>query len=609
MSTNAVIYARFSSDKQREESIDGQIRECKAFAQANQLNVIAIYIDRAMSARTDHRPDFLRMIKDSRSGSFDYVLVYQLDRFSRSRYDSAIYKHELKKNGVKVLSAKENITDSPTGIMLEAMLEGYAEYYSAELSQKVRRGMTENLLEHKWNGSPVPLGYALDADHRLVIDPDMAPHVKTLFDMFLAGKSYAELARYLDEKHIRTVTGRKYTGPTVHNLMSRQLYTGTYTWGGQVIEDFCPAIISKSDFARAALRMTNRKRTAKDGIPMSVRRSPEYALTGIIYCGECGRTMTGYSGRGQNGDRYYYYRCNSNNNRCRQTEKIKCKNHPIRRNRLEDLVLQTTVNILSDKEAVAAIAEQVSRIKLENPYASELSNIKSQLADLKKRHDNSVKAIEAGVMSQAIMDNVCKYEAEIDNLKARQEKIKLATPSLQIDPVAVEYFLKSLLLNKKQHDKYRLDLFEAFIHRVVVYHDKVEIQYNYLPGHKLENPITTPLPGCSNLNKVVGLFVIQISQQEFFTGSCQGRDRSVRSGNDGLTTEIHDAFLTGTVDHDGIETVLESRDPNFPLEYIQRFCRFIGHSRNDQIRPFQRQRPEAFRIMTVKADDKADIAG
>lgn len=113
--------------------------------------------------------------------------------------------------------------------------------------------------------------------------------------------------------------------------------------------------------------MANRKRTAKDGIPMSVRRSPEYALTGIIYCGECGRTMTGYSGRGQNGDRYYYYRCNSNNNRCRQTEKIKCKNHPIRRNRLEDLVLQTTVNILSDKEAVAAIAEQVSRIKLETP--------------------------------------------------------------------------------------------------------------------------------------------------------------------------------------------------------------------------------------------------
>lgn len=516
MSTNAVIYARFSSDKQREESIDGQIRECKAFAQANQLKVVAIYVDRAMSARTDHRPDFLRMISDSRSGAFNYVIVYQLDRFSRSRYDSAIYKHELKKNGVKVLSAKENITDSPTGIMLEAMLEGYAEYYSAELSQKVRRGMTENLLEHKWNGSPVPLGYALDANHRLVIDPDMAPHVKALFEMFLAGKSYAELARYLDEKHIRTVTGRKYTGPTVHNLMSRQLYTGTYTWGGQVIEDFCPAIISKSDFSRAALRMANRKRTAKDGIPMSARRSPEYALTGIIYCGECGRTMTGYSGRGQNGDRYYYYRCNSNNNRCRQTEKIKCKNHPIRRNRLEDLVLQTTVNILSDKEAVAAIAEQVSRIKLETPYASELSNIKSRLADLKKRHDNSVKAIEAGVMSQAIMDNVCKYEAEIDNLKARQEKIKLATPSLQIDPVAVEYFLKSLLLNKKQHDKYRLDLFEAFIHRVVVYHDKVEIQYNYLPGHKLENPITTPLPGCSNLNKVVVRNVIN-SKPIYFT--------------------------------------------------------------------------------------------
>lgn len=120
----AVIYARFSSDKQREESIDGQIRECTKFAEDQGLEVIGTYIDRAMSARSDNRPDFLRMIADSARGQFQYVIVYQLDRFSRSRYDSAVYKNKLKKNGVRVLSAKERIGDDPTSIILESMLEG-----------------------------------------------------------------------------------------------------------------------------------------------------------------------------------------------------------------------------------------------------------------------------------------------------------------------------------------------------------------------------------------------------------------------------------------------------------------------------------------------------
>lgn len=145
MTKNAVIYARYSSDRQREESIEGQIRECKAFASTNGYEIIGIYTDRALSARTDQRPDFLRMIADSDRHIFQFVIVYSLDRFSRSRYDSAIYKNRLKKNGVRVLSAKENIRDDPTGVILESLLEGYAEYYSLELAQKVKRGMIDNL--------------------------------------------------------------------------------------------------------------------------------------------------------------------------------------------------------------------------------------------------------------------------------------------------------------------------------------------------------------------------------------------------------------------------------------------------------------------------------
>ena len=131
---NGVIYARYSSDNQREESIEGQIRECMEFAERQGITVIGNYIDRALSAKTDDRPDFQRMIKDSTKQLFDVVIVWKLDRFSRNRYDSAYYKMLLKKSGVKVISAKENISDRPEGILLESMLEGYAEFYSAELS-------------------------------------------------------------------------------------------------------------------------------------------------------------------------------------------------------------------------------------------------------------------------------------------------------------------------------------------------------------------------------------------------------------------------------------------------------------------------------------------
>lgn len=159
---NAVIYARYSSDNQREESIDGQIRECKEFAEKNDIRIIDTYIDRALSAKTDNRPSFQQMIKDRSKGLFDVIIVWKLDRFARNRYDSAHYKNILKKNGVKVIYATEAISSGAEGILLESMLEGYAEYYFAELAEKINRGLTENALKCKYNGGSVALGYVID---------------------------------------------------------------------------------------------------------------------------------------------------------------------------------------------------------------------------------------------------------------------------------------------------------------------------------------------------------------------------------------------------------------------------------------------------------------
>ena len=138
---NVVIYARYSSDRQTEQSIEGQLKECYEYARRNGYTIVGEYIDRAISGTTDHRPEFLRMIADGDKKLFQAVLVYQLDRFARNRYDSATYKAKLKKNGIRVLSARENISDDASGVLMEAVLEGMAEYYSVELSQKIRRGM------------------------------------------------------------------------------------------------------------------------------------------------------------------------------------------------------------------------------------------------------------------------------------------------------------------------------------------------------------------------------------------------------------------------------------------------------------------------------------
>ena len=176
----AVIYARYSSDGQREESIEGQLRECKEYAERHNMTVVLTYVDRATSAKTDNRPEFQKMIADSARKQFDIVLVWKLDRFARNRTDSATYRAVLKRNGVKVVSAKENISEGPEGIILESLLEGIAEYYSAELSVKIQRGQKENALKCKANGSP-PLGYKVNSERYYEIDPLAAPIVLESF--------------------------------------------------------------------------------------------------------------------------------------------------------------------------------------------------------------------------------------------------------------------------------------------------------------------------------------------------------------------------------------------------------------------------------------------
>lgn len=224
MTKTGVIYARYSSDSQSEQSIEGQLRVCNEYAKNNDILILDTYIDRAMTGTNDNRPDFQRMIKDSSKKEWDFVIVYKLDRFSRNKYEATIHKNTLKNNGVKVLSAMENIPYSPEGIILESLLEGMNQYYSAELAQKVSRGMRETRLKGYFQGGPLPYGYKLNG-RKVVIDETTAEIVKLIYEQYSLGKTVKEIISNL------TATNILYKNkPFVANMVIRNVKKRKILW-------------------------------------------------------------------------------------------------------------------------------------------------------------------------------------------------------------------------------------------------------------------------------------------------------------------------------------------------------------------------------------------
>ena len=203
----AAIYARYSSDNQRDESIDAQVRAINEYANKSEITVVSIYIDEARSATSDNRPNFLKMMKDSEMRLFDLVLVHKLDRFSRNRYDSAFYKNLLKTNGVRVVSVLEQLDDSPESIILESVLEGMSEYFSKNLSREVMKGMKETALQCRHTGGIPPLGYDVNPDKTFSINTFEAKAVQLIFGMYAAGDGYSKIIDELNRLGYRTKRG------------------------------------------------------------------------------------------------------------------------------------------------------------------------------------------------------------------------------------------------------------------------------------------------------------------------------------------------------------------------------------------------------------------
>ena len=466
---DVVIYARYSSDRQTEQSIEGQLKECYAYAKRNNYAVVSEYIDRAISGTTDHRPEFLRMIADSDKKCFQAILVYQLDRFARNRCDSAIYKSKLKKNGIRVLSVRENISDDASGVLMEALLEGMAEYYSVELSQKIRRGMDINAEKCLCTGGNVALGFYVDSEKHFQINPSTAPVVQKIFEMYVGGKTMAEIIRYLNAQHIKTSYGNEFNKNSINRILRNKRYIGVYTYRGTEIPNGLPRIIS-DDLFYEAQDMINKKKKA----PARAKAHESYILSTKLFCGYCKSAMTGVSGKGKVGKKYFYYQCVTNR------KDKSCKKKTVNKSYIEDLVITETRKLLT-RDNIDKIASEVVRLCEQERNTENLKRLKKLLKENERATENLLKALESGQLIDILAERISQKKKEHDDLERQifMEKTQNTVPTVN----EIHFFLNQFRKGDINDAKYRQALVDTFVNKIYLYDDKMTVLYNTQDSH------------------------------------------------------------------------------------------------------------------------------
>lgn len=412
---NGVIYARYSSDNQREESIEGQLRECKEFANRNDITIVDTYIDRAFSAKTDNRPSFQKMIRDSAKNQFDVIIVWKLDRFARNRYDSAHYKAQLRKNGVKVVSATEAISEGAEGIILESVLEGMAEYYSAELAEKVIRGQTENAMKCKFNGGPVTFGYYIDNEQHFQIDEETAPYITQIYNAYDSGMIMKEIADDLNNKGVSNSRGGRFTINIISKILSNRRYIGEYRFRDIVVPDGIPAIVDKDLFDRVQASLEKNKHASA-----KYKADDEYILTTKLYCGKCKSFMVGESGTNHQGLTYRYYKCID------AKRKRGCDKKAVKKEYIEDSILNVVVSALTNEDYIKQLIDAL--LEFQESENTDLKLLQQRLSKTNKKIDNMLNAIEQGIITDSTKQRLQELESKKKDIEVQIAQEEISKP-------------------------------------------------------------------------------------------------------------------------------------------------------------------------------------
>ena len=465
----ALINARYSCERQTEQSIEGQLHVCKDYAARNDIVIVDTYIDRAMTGTNDNRKEFQRLLKDSNKRAWDFVLVYKLDRFSRNKYESAIHKKTLRDNGIKLISATENIPETPEGIILESLLEGMAEYYSAELSQKVKRGLNESRQKGTFQGGYTPFGYKI-VDKKIIIHEEEASVVRYIYEQYAAGVFVKDIKAVLDERGVKN-KGRPLSRTAIYFILKSEKYAGIYNFKGEVFYNMFPRIVPEEIFriVRSKIEENHYGKHDSDAV---------YLLKNLIKCGNCGKPIASESGTGNNGQVKRYYKCSG------RKHENSCNKSMIRKEILEDLVVDITIKAFTKGTDLNILAERLLK-KLNDQISDQsiLNLLEAERNELQKSLNNMLDAVEKGIITSSTKQRIEELENKLEDIDTKVLLEKSRTKVL-LTPKEVVSYIKTAL---KKEPKI---LIKMLIREIILYDDHIEIYYKHTDRQNPDEPKT-----------------------------------------------------------------------------------------------------------------------
>ena len=499
---NAVIYARYSSAGQRETSIEGQLSVCRDYALKLGYTVIKEYIDRARTGTNDKRPAFQRMIDDSEKNQFQYIIVYMLDRFARNKYDSVVYKYELQKNDVKVLSAMEQITDTDEGRLVEGLLEIMAESYSRKLSVRVKDAFKVSLNNATTLGGYTLLGYKA-VDKKYDIDEEKAEIVRFVFSEYANGRSIKEIVNALNAKGLKNNYNKRFLNNSFQHILNNPKYIGKHYIHGELYTNRYPAIIDEATFQKVQERLEKNKRTGG-----SKTAKAEYLLSGKSRCGICDNTMIGIHGTSKTKAKYYYYACSARYN------KKKCTKKHENKEQLEHYVVKGVKNILN-KTNIELLADAVLNSYKKDITLSKIETLINNIKNIDRKLDNIVDLLiehsNNSSMSKKLNTKATDLENQKEIYQKEINKLKLAINIPHERKDIIDY-LTAFIEGDINDINYQRRIIDSLINIVFVYEDKLVVYINLLNDNVMDLSISSsasalPLPIAMKLEHQAYLFI------------------------------------------------------------------------------------------------------
>ena len=425
----AVIYARYSSDMQREESIDAQVRACTYYARQYQYEIVHVYADRAQSGkRTKNREQFLQMIADASDGGFEVILVHKLNRFGRNTLEVLEYKNSLEDMGIELISVTERLESTPEGKLMLIIIAGMNEFYSDNLSQEVMKGLKENAYQCKFTGGVPALGYKVDPESKkLIIDEREAPIVQLIFRRYSNGWSYNMIIDELTRLGYHTKYGKPFGKNSLFELLRNEKYIGVYTFNRAAkrkrdgtrnyhatkdpseiirIPGGCPALIDKETFEKVQNIMSENRK-------MSLQQHGQkvYILSGKLFCTNCGARMYGNC-KTTRGKTHFYYVCSNS------WRKHKCTSRHIPAEELEDEIIEMLQTLICSPEFLQKVSQQLQNDAQKNQEITrkQRESAAKRLQSINFKIKNLLNLVSQGIDFEEVAETLSTLKQEKETL-------------------------------------------------------------------------------------------------------------------------------------------------------------------------------------------------